>query len=236
MPSPDFGDTCFNLKEEPVAPFLLSATHCFICVFFDLRYNVYQTYSMEKTVKITIKTIQAILISNILIAGLTACSSEPAPWTRPDESPWSEKHAAAEQSSAEEVVVVEEPLLAVEPEPVSDPYMIEEPVAVVATVAVPEPEPVPLSAEEQIMAMDSGYAVQIFASSTLAGIDKFRAENGLEDMLTVKTDRQGSVMYVLVSTHPDRASANADADLLEQKTGTKPWVRSIPGLQKVVYQ
>jgi septal ring-binding cell division protein DamX len=200
--------------------------------FFDLRYNLYQTYSMEKTVKITITKIQAILISNILLVGLTACSSEPAPWTRPDESPWSEKHAAAEQSSAEEVIVVEEPIMVVEPEP----YMIEEPVAVVAAVAVPEPEPVPLSAEEQIMSMDSGYAVQVFAGSTMASIDKFRAENELEDMLAVKTDRNGSVMYVLVSTHPDRASADADAALLEQRTGSKPWVRSILGLQKVVYQ
>lgn len=182
--------------------------------------------------KITIKTIQGILISNILLAGLTACSSEPAPWTRPDESPWSEKHAAEEQSGAEEVVVVEEPIMIEEPEP----YMIEEPVAVVAAVAVPEPEPVPLSPEEQIMSMDSGYAVQVFAGNALASIDRYRADNELEDMLAVKTDRDGSVMYVLVSTHPDRASANADAALLEQKTGTKPWVRSILGLQKVVYQ
>jgi septal ring-binding cell division protein DamX len=187
---------------------------------------------MERTVKITITKIQAILISNILLVGLTACSSEPAPWTRPDESQWSEKHAAAEQSSAEEVIVVEEPIMIDEPEP----YMIEEPVAVVAAVAVPEPEPVPLTPEEQIMAMDSGYAVQIFASSTLSSIDKYRDENGLEDMLAVKTDRDGSVMYVLVSTHPDRASADADAALLQQKTGTRPWVRSILGLQKVVYQ
>jgi septal ring-binding cell division protein DamX len=210
----------------------LPAIHCFLCVFFELRYNIYQTYSMEKTVKITITKIQAILISNILLVGLTACSSEPAPWTRPDESPWSEKHAAAEQSVDEEMIIVEEPIMVVEPEP----YMIEEPVAVVAAVAVPEPEPVPLSAEEQIMSMDEGYAVQIFAGSTLASIDKFRAENELEDMLAVKTDRDGSVMYVLVSTHPDRASADADAALLQQRTGTKPWVRSILGLQKVVYQ
>ncbi len=186
---------------------------------------------MERTVKITITKIQGILISNILLVGLTACSSEPAPWTRPDESPWSEKHAAAD-ASVDDVAVVEEPLVVVEPEP----YMIEEPVAVVAAVVVPEPEPVPLSAEEQVMSMDAGYAVQIFASSNMASMDKYQAENGLEDMLAVKTDRDGSVMYVLVSTHPDRASANQAAAELEQKTGTKPWVRSILGLQKVVYQ
>jgi len=187
-------------------------------------------------VKITIKKIQAILIGNILFVGLTACSSEPAPWARPDESPWSEKHAAAEQGSAEEVVIVEEPLVIVEPEPMPDPYMIDEPVAVVAAVAVPEPEPVPLSAEERIMSLDSGYAVQIFASSNMDSMDRYKARNGLEDMLAVKTDRDGSIFYVLVSTHPDRASANAVAAELEQKTGTKPWIRSIQGLQKVVYQ
>ena len=191
---------------------------------------------MERAVKITINKIQGILISNILLVGLTACSSEPAPWTRPDESPWSEKHAAAEKSSVEEVVIVEEPLVMVEPEPMLDPYMIEEPVAVVAAVAVPEPEPVPLSAEEQIMSMDAGYAVQIFASTNMASMDKYQVENGLDDMLAVRTDRDGSVFYVLVSTHPDRDSANVAAAELQQKTGTKPWVRSIMGLQKVVYQ
>lgn len=199
--------------------------------FFDLGYTSYQVYSMESTVKITIKKIQGILISNILLVGLTACSSEPAPWTRPDESPWSEKHADAE-ASVEDVTFVEEPLVVVEPEPM----MFEEPVAVVAAVAVPELEPVPLSPEEQIMSMDSGYAVQIFASSNMASMDKFVANNGLEDMLAVKTDRDGSAMYVLVSPQPDRASANVVAAELEQRTGAKPWTRSILGLQKVVYQ
>ena len=185
--------------------------------------------------KITIKKIRGILISNILLVGLTACSSEPAPWTRPDESPWSEKHAAAEVG-IEDVAVVDEPIVVMEPEPMPEMYMIEEPVAVVAALAVPGPEPVPMSAEEQVMSMDAGYAVQIFASTNMASMDKYKAEKGLEDMLAVKTDRDGSVMFVLVNTHQDRASANLDAAGLEQKTGTKPWVRSILGLQKVVYR
>ncbi len=218
-----------------MAPFLLSEARYFFCVFANLGYTNYQVYLTEMTVKITIKKIQGILISNILLVGLTACSSEPAPWTRPDESPWSEKHAAAE-AGIEDVAVVEEPIVVMEPEPMPEMYMIEEPVAVVAAVAVPEPEPVPMSAEEQIMSMDAGYAVQIFASTNMASMDKYKAEKGLEDMLAVKTDRDGSVMFVLVNTHPDRASANLDAADLEQKTGTKPWVRSILGLQKVVYQ
>ncbi|MBT8128761.1 MAG: hypothetical protein HKO86_00015 [Gammaproteobacteria bacterium] len=188
--------------------------------------------------KITIKNIQGILISSILLAGLTACSSEPAPWTRPDESPWTDKRASAD-TNLEDVAIIEEPIMVVEDtEPMIDPYMIDEPepMAVVAAVAVPEPEPVPLSPEEQIMSMDSGYAVQIFAASSMASMDKYKASNGLEDMLAVKTSRSGEIIYVLVSTHPDRASANMVAAELQQKTGTKPWIRSILGLQKVVYQ
>jgi septal ring-binding cell division protein DamX len=186
-------------------------------------------------VKITIKQIQGILISNLLIAGLTACSSEPAPWTRPDDSPWSEKHAAAE-SSVEDVAVIEEPVVIDEPEPYLEPVMIEEPVPVVAAVAVPEPDPVPTSPEEQIMAMDTGYAVQIYASSTMSSMDKFKSDYGLDEMLAVRTDRGGSVVYVLVRPTPDRSSANNVAAELEQITGTKPWVRAIAGLQKVVAQ
>jgi septal ring-binding cell division protein DamX len=200
-----------------------------------LNYTNYQVYPLERKVKITIKHIQGILISNLLLVGLAACSSEPAPWTRPDESPWSEKHAAAKDSE-EDLAVVEEPVVISEPEPVAETVIIEEPAPVVAAVVVPEPEPVPQSPEERIMSMDTGYAVQIYASSTLARMEKFQADNDLDGMLPVKTMRDGSVVYVLVSPHPDRASANVVAAELEQKTGTKPWVRSIEGLQKVIAQ
>ena len=50
----------------------------------------------------------------------------------------------------------------------------------------------------------------------------------------MKTDRSGSIVYVLVDIHPDRSSANAAAADLEMKTGSKPWVRSVAGLQKIV--
>ena len=50
----------------------------------------------------------------------------------------------------------------------------------------------------------------------------------------VKTDRSGSVVYVLVDVYNDRTSANAAAVDLEIKTGAKPWVRSVAGLQKIV--
>ena len=190
---------------------------------------------------ITIRKIQGILISNLFILGLTACSSEPAPWTRPDDSPWSEKHAAVDSSAQdvaiiEEPVMIDEPIVFNEPEPMLEPVFIEEPDPVIATVAVPGPDPVAASPEQQILSMDSGYAVQIFASSTMNHMDKFKADYGLDDMLAVRTDRGGSIVYVLVRPTPDRSSANDVAAELEQRTGTKPWVRAIAGLQKVVAQ
>ena len=54
--------------------------------------------------------------------------------------------------------------------------------------------------------------------------------------MTVKTDRSGSIVYVLVDIHPDRASADAAAAELEVKTGSKPWVRSLGGLQAIAVQ
>lgn len=180
--------------------------------------------------KITISHIRGILVSNIIIFGLAACSSEPAPWTRPDESPWSDKHAAAK--AAEEVEVIEDPVVINEPTPISDPVVIQEPVAVAAVPMMAES--FELTPEQQIIAMDSGYAVQIYASSNMRNVDKFRAQYSLDGMLAVRTDRDGSAMYVLVSPQLDRASANIVASELEQQTGTRPWVRSIVGLQKVV--
>jgi len=52
----------------------------------------------------------------------------------------------------------------------------------------------------------------------------------------VKTDRDGSAIYVLVSVHDDRVSAEQAAADLEQKTGSKPWIRSMAGLQKVAVE
>ena len=192
--------------------------------------------------KITRTRFREILICNLLFVGLTACSSDPAPWTRPDETPWSQQTVADQRAIEEPIIVEEEPMMMNEPvmmggpERFSEPVMIEEPVAVVAAVAVPEPEPVPMSPEEQILAMDSGYAVQIYASSTMTRVDQFKADYGLDDMLAVRTDRDGSIIYVLVSPQFDRGSATTVAADLQQKTGTKPWVRAIQGLQKVVAQ
>ena len=65
-------------------------------------------------------------------------------------------------------------------------------------------------------------------------MEKFKASKGLDDLTVVKTDRSGEIIYVLVDVYPDRTSANAAAAELEIKTGSKPWVRSLAGLQAIV--
>ena len=107
--------------------------------------------------------------------------------------------------------------------------------------AAPAPEVIiPVVVEDEpgtqdIMAMlSSNYAVQVYAGKTQDSVEKFKASKDLTDLSVVKTDRDGSIVYVLVDIYPDRASADAAAAELEIKTGSKPWVRSLGGLQKIV--
>jgi septal ring-binding cell division protein DamX len=55
-------------------------------------------------------------------------------------------------------------------------------------------------------------------------------------MQIVKTDRDGDVIYVLVSIHADRESAKQALNDLEEKTGSKPWIRSVSSLQNMAVQ
>lgn len=181
--------------------------------------------------KITIKQISGIIACIAIVIGLAACSSSPAPWTRPDESPWSDKHAAADQAAPIDDIIIDEPMPIMVEEPMVEP----EPEPVM--MAEPEPVAMPMTPEEEVMSMDGkAYAVQVTAMNDIPSMRRYQMRFGLEDLSTVKTDRNGSVIYVLLSLHPDRASANDAAADLELKTGTKPWVRSIAGLQKIIVQ
>ena len=187
---------------------------------------------------ITIKKIRGVVVTNLIILGLAGCSSTPAPWTQADDSPWDAKHVAEEQNlpSDDDVISdtsLNDPVLLADPEP--EPIIMEEP------VAAPEPEVIvpvvveELTPEQEIMALSGeSYAVQVYASKTAEYIEKFKNSKNLAELKTVKTDRSGSIVYVLVDIHPDRSSANAAAADLEMKTGSKPWVRSVAGLQKIV--
>jgi septal ring-binding cell division protein DamX len=186
--------------------------------------------------EITIKKVRSVAVTNLIILGLAGCSSSPAPWTQADESPWGSKYESEASGVPSDDAVTDtsysDPVLLADPEP--EPIMMDEP------EMAPAPEVIAVVVEEQtpeqeILAMpSSNYAVQVFASNTADSVEKYKNEKGLENLMSVRTDRSGSIVYVLVDVHPDRASANAAAADLEITTGTKPWVRSVAGLQKIV--
>jgi|GEM_PF-2200683 len=187
--------------------------------------------------EITIKTIRGMAVSNLIILGLVGCSSSPAPWTQAEDDPWGSKHAAEASSVPSDEAVsdttLNDPVLLADPEP--EPIVMQEPEAVMAPEVIVPVVVEDLTPEQEIMAMPaSNYAIQVFAGTTTASVEKFKANKGLENLMTVKTDRSGSIVYVLVDVHPDRTTANAAAADLEIKTGSKPWVRSVAGLQKIV--
>lgn len=189
--------------------------------------------------EITIKTIRGIAVTNLIILGLAACSSTPAPWTQADDDPWGSKRAADASAAPVDDAAYEtslnDPVLLADPEP--ELIVMQEPDAAPAPEMIVPVMVQDLTPEQEVMAMPaSNYAVQVYASKTDDSVEKFKSNNGLENLMTVKTDRSGAIVYVLVDVHPDRASANAAATDLEAKTGSKPWVRSVAGLQKIVAQ
>jgi septal ring-binding cell division protein DamX len=190
--------------------------------------------------EIKTKKIINLAVLGIISAGLASCSSSPAPWTQSDDSPWQSKRDTETQALPSDDAISDstyrDPVLLADPEP--------EPII----IAEPDPAPAPemitpvvveeaMTPEQEIMSMPgSNYAVQLLATSSADKADKFKTDNGLDGLMVVATDRSGSMVYVVVDIHPDRASANAAASDLEARTGSKPWVRSVAGLQKVVAQ
>ena len=114
-----------------------------------------------------------------------------------------------------------------------------------------EPEPVAETVEietvdvaSDVQAVDSdimnasasAYAVQVYAGRKLENVNRYISTHGLDYMQIVKTDRDGDVIHVLVSIHDDRDAAVQEASNIEESTGSKPWVRSVAGLQVIAAQ
>lgn len=193
--------------------------------------------------KITSGNVRATLLTTTLALGLAACSSTPAPWSRPDNSPWSDRRNAEMNSAPNDEIVVQEPELA--PEPLPEPSRFEAlPIAEPEHVEVPPPTAYKaesvvsdINNEQQILSLPGNYyAVQAYAANSMESVETFKADHSLDNMMAVKTDRSGKIIYVLVETFDSRAAAQSAAAGVEAATGSKPWVRSVAGLQKIVAQ
>ena len=200
--------------------------------------------------KITIKTIRNVVVSNLVMLGLAACSSSPAPWTQVDDSPWSSKRTAESEILSNDVSSMTDPVLLGDPEPAViieesklEPVAIDmQPETVVVEPAIVEPvvvesNIVAQSTEQELLDMPaSNYAVQVYAANSINSVEKFKNKKNVYELKTVSTVRSGSIVYVLVDVYSDRSSANAAAIDLADRTGEKPWIRSLAGLQKVIAQ
>ena len=187
--------------------------------------------------EITIKNIRNVAITNLIIIGLVGCSSSPAPWTQAEDNPWGSKRESEAQNTLPDEVVTDsslnDPMLLSEPEPI----VWQEPEAIPAPEMIIEVVVEDLTPEQQIMAMPaSNYAVQVYAGKSTDSVENYKSNNDLNNLMSVKTDRAGTIVYVLVDVYPDRSTANAAAADLEARTGSKPWVRSVAGLQNIVAQ
>ncbi len=208
---------------------------------------------------LTVKTICNTIVGYLAIVGLVACSSSPAPWTQVDDSPWGAKRKTETESLTKDAKSMSDPILLGEPAAVviendvmagaeipdtvnvqPTPVMIEAvaPKQVVAAPAAVESAIVgSYSAEQELLTLPaSDYAVQVYAANSIASVDRFKNAKDVHELKTVATSRSGSIVYVLVDIYSDRAMANAAAKELAIRTGAKPWVRSLAGLQKIIVQ
>ena len=182
-----------------------------------------------KTLLINARKISAL---SFVLCGLLTSGQAFSAWG--NDSPWSKKHEALKQQAAIDEVVIDEPVIQEAIVYIDEPMpaFVELEPAALAIDTTPSYEPpmqiVETSNDDTILSLPSShYAVQVYASSSTDNMDKYKTTKGLEDLTAVKTDRGGSPVYVLISLHEDRSSANEAAVNLEQIIGSKPWVRSV---------
>ncbi len=178
---------------------------------------------------------RAVIPITLLILGLGGCASTPKPWAEANNSPWPSKHeAGATHVSAdktESTVTLKDAALLADPEPV----IMAPPEAIPAPDVIIAADKKKMTSAQKILALPiTDYVVQVYASKTMASMERFKTEKELTDLMTVRTDRKGNAVYILIDIHPDFASASQAATYLEKRTGSKPWIRSVAGLQKVV--
>lgn len=173
------------------------------------------------------QTIQKLMISLgvvMLVAVFSGCSSKPSPWSKKD-SPWGQggKSLGAEGPAAEEY---KDDLAAdsrFESEPM-DPY---------ADAAAPEGS---AGGDGDIMSLPGNYyAVQVMASVDIDRVYKFAERNQLSVRYVVPTMRDGVTWHVLLlDVYPDLGSARNGVDEVAGALPTKPWIRKVSSIQRLV--
>lgn len=178
------------------------------------------------------QTIQKLIISLglvMLMAMFAGCSGKPSPWTK-KESPWGQsgKSLGGEAPAAEEY---KDDLAAP-----ADDMIYGDPVDPYASEPAPMGMVDQAPADGDIMSLPSNYyAVQVMASVDIDRVYKFAERNQLSVRYVIPTLRDGVTWHVLLlDVYPDFAAAKAGAAEMEGLLPTKPWIRKVGSIQKLV--
>lgn len=130
--------------------------------------------------------------------------------------------------------------MAAEAEPLQEPIEMQ-------PMAEPEPMPMeepaepavpaaPMSVEAEVMSMPADYyAVQVFASVDLDRVYKFAEQNQLSVRYILPTVRDGITWHILLlDVYPDLTSARAGLAEVDGTLSTKPWIRKLGSVQKLM--
>ena len=187
-----------------------------------------------------------------VMALLSACASEPSPWTK-QQSPWEQRRqemaeAPAADQYRQELATVDQGMSEVElsyqtgqvdsfapaaveaePAPMEAEAMVEEPAAVA---------PEAISPEQEIMSQPADYyTVQVIASVDIDRVYKFAEQNQLSIRYVVPTVRDGVTWHVLLlDVYPDYSSAKAAMDEVAGTLTTQPWIRKVGSVQNLMTQ
>ena len=106
----------------------------------------------------------------------------------------------------------------------------------VEAAAVAETESEAMTAEDEIMNQPADYyTVQLFASVDIDRLYRFAEQIQLSVRYAIPTVRDGVTWYVLLlDIYPDFTSAKAGMAEVAGTLSTKPWIRSLGSLQKLM--
>lgn len=190
-----------------------------------------------------IKKIQGIIFCHLIIVGLTACSNAPSQNDEGNSEQDMKTTNIEQEAPVAEIIMIEPEIMRSEmweEPPMGSNSSFEKLESAHAEVEPAASMPVEEAFDDaHIDIMDapaSAYAVQVYAGKALENVTHYMNSHGLDHMQIIKTDRDGEVFHVLVSIHGDKKSAYQTANDLEQRTGSKPWVRSVAGLKKIAVQ
>ena len=177
-----------------------------------------------------------------VVVTLSACSSDPAPWTK-SESPWDQRRSTEAEAPATDTYKAD---LEMPADSASEVELSYEAAAVESFTPEAEPEYVEaaevIAVEEapvetgSIMDQPAGYfTMQLMASVDIDRVIRFAAQNQISTQYIVATERDGVVWHVLLlDIYPDYSSAVAARDEIAPSLRNAPWIRSVGSVQKLV--